>query len=450
ASKVIKEHLYVDDLISGANTIDEARAIRDEVIALLAQGGFAIRQWASNEKHVIGDLAPSALHAGLTFDGDHSLKTLGVMWCARDDEIRYSVRSVEITKQLTKRRILSEIAKIYDPLGLLGPVVFYAKKLMQDVWRCQLDWDESVPQSVHTAWLEFVQQLETIDQISFNRKLFNEDCGDIQFHGFCDASGSGYGACIYVRSTGKSRNTVRLLCAKSRVAPLKELTIPRLELCGALLLARLYREVDGILNIGTSRMSFWCDSTVVLHWLKTPPHLLNIFVANRVAEIQESTNLTKWRHVRSQDNPADAISRGQLAHAFIRNRTWFTGPSWLSEGENEWPDVFVQINEATVTRTNEVPELRKNVCLLISNEPEIIEKFSSYSKLLRVVAYCLRVRPANMRKGSLCSEEIDEAEKRILKIIQNTRFSAEIKILRDKNSTIRGKLANLSPFIDDH
>ncbi|XP_018301866.1 uncharacterized protein [Mycetomoellerius zeteki] len=449
AAKAVKEHFYVDDLITGADTIDEARAIRDEVIVLLTRGGFTIRQWASNEERVINDLATGALHVGFTFDGDRSLKTLGVTWCARNDEIRYSVRSIEITRQLTKRRVLSEIAKIYDPLGLLGPIVFYAKKLMQDVWRCQLDWDESVPQNIHTTWLEFVQQLETIDQISFNQKLLSDDYGDVQFHGFCDASSSGYDACIYVRSTGKNRNTVRLLCAKSRIAPLKNITIPRLELCGALLLARLYREVDGVLSIRANRIIFWSDSTVVLHWLKTPPYLLNIFVANRVAEIQELTSSIKWRHVRSQDNPADAISRGQLPHAFLRNRTWFTGPAWLGEGENEWPDEFVQVSERIEPLGNEVLELKRNVCLLVSNESEIIDRFSSYSKLLRVVAYCLRLRPINTRKGSLCTEEIDEAEGRILKIVQNARFAAEIKILRDKDSTVKNKLANLSPFIDD-
>jgi len=216
AARVIKTHLYVDDLISGADSIDEVRAIRDDVIVLLARGGFTIRQWASNEERVVNDFAANVLHAGFVFDEDQSLKTLGITWRARDDELRYSVQAVEVTERLTKRRILSEIAKIFDPLGLLGPVVFYAKRLMQDVWRHRLDWDESVPQSVHTAWLEFVQQLEVIDQTSFDRRLLIEDYRNVQLHGFCDASSSGYGACIYVRSTGTDRNTaVRLLCAKS-------------------------------------------------------------------------------------------------------------------------------------------------------------------------------------------------------------------------------------------
>jgi len=123
-------------LISEADSIDEVRAIRNDVIA---RGGFTIRQWASNEERVINGLAVNVLHAGFVFDGDRSLKTLDITWHARDNELRYSVRAVEVTEQLTKRRILSEIAKIFDPLGLLGPVVFYVKRLMQDVWRHRLD-----------------------------------------------------------------------------------------------------------------------------------------------------------------------------------------------------------------------------------------------------------------------------------------------------------------------
>ncbi|XP_018372395.1 PREDICTED: uncharacterized protein LOC108767167, partial [Trachymyrmex cornetzi] len=440
AAKVIKTHLYVDDLISGADSIDEVRAIRYEVIALLARGGFTIRQWASNEERVVSDLADDTLHAGFAFGEYRFLKTLGLTWpwwkytshalnaaimrngspCifppwtwrARDDEIRYLVQPIEFTERFTKRRILSEIAKIFDPLRLLGPVVFYAKGLMQEIWRHRLNWDESVPQSIHTAWLEFVQQLGIISQISFDRKLVTDNYRDVQVHGFCDASNKGYGACIYVRSLGKDRNTtVRLLCAKSRVAPLKNVTIPRLELCGALLLARLYRE------------------------------LLNTFVANRVREVQELAPSNEWRYVRSENNPADGISRGQLPRVFSRNRMWFTGPTWLSKDEDEWPDNLVQINE--------ILELRRNTCLLISNEPEIIERFSSYSKLLRVVAYCLRMLPINTHTGSLCIKEIDEAERRVLRIVQATRFSNEIRILQGKNPVIKNKFANLNPFLDD-
>lgn len=221
-----------------------------------------------------------------------------------------------------------------------------------------------------------------MNRISFDRKILVTDYNEVQLHGFCDASNVGYGACVYLRSRGQLGNTiVRLLCAKSRVAPLKTITIPRLELYGALLLAQLYREISGTTEIVHKRVIFWCDSTIVLHWLQTSPHLLKTYVANRVAAIREITDSIEWRHVRSEDNPADAISRGQLPHVFLKNLTWFTGPSWLAKNETDWP------NE--ITRITEIPELKKNICMMIKdNEFKIFDRYSSYSKLLRVVAYC--------------------------------------------------------------
>jgi len=338
ASKILQTHLYVDDLLAGANSVDEARAIRNEIIELLKLGGFAIRQWASNDERLTSDLEATALHTYYTIGKEQHLTTLGVTWQALEDKIRYDVRKIKSTDKITKRNILSEIAKIYDPLGLLGPVVMHAKKLMQNVWRCELKWDESVPQDIHSAWISFRQQLDLINQIAFERRISLDDNHDIQLHGFCDASAVGYGACIYARSVNNNQTTnVRLLCAKSRVAPIKQMTMPRLELCGALLLSRLYKEVrDSLRDIQQFKITFWCDSTIVLHWIRMSPHSLNVFVSNRVSEIQGHTNPEDWRYVRTNENPADAISRGQDPRAFLRNEIWFTGPKWLIEDDDRW------------------------------------------------------------------------------------------------------------------
>lgn len=131
AAEILKEHLYVDDLLSGADSIIEARVIRNELIALLSRGGFTIRQWTSNDERIINDLATSALHANFIFDKNRSLKTLGITWHAQDDQIRYYARSIKI-ERLTKQNILLELSKIFDPLGLLSPVVLHTKKLIQD------------------------------------------------------------------------------------------------------------------------------------------------------------------------------------------------------------------------------------------------------------------------------------------------------------------------------
>lgn len=283
AARVLRTHLYVDDLLTGVNTIDEARALRDNIIALLAQDDFNIQQWASNDERIINDLIPDAVNSNLILDKNNLLKTLGISWSVYDDTLRYSVYPMNCTERITKRTIISEIAKIFDPLGILGPVILHAKKMMQDLWRSKVDWDESVPSSIHTAWLDFVTQL--INELSVDRPVVISDYIDIQIHGFCDASQNGYGACLYIRSSNQNNDVqCRLLCAKSRVAPLKPITIPRLELCGALLLGKLSREVQRVLGLSPSKTVLWSDSTIVLYWIKTSPHRLKTRLPSRRAD----------------------------------------------------------------------------------------------------------------------------------------------------------------------
>ncbi|XP_070529961.1 uncharacterized protein [Cardiocondyla obscurior] len=443
AANILRNHLYVDDLLSGAVTIKEAREIRDEITALLQRGGFNIRQWASNDLRVINDMANESLHLNLTLDTDSSLKTLGVSWSTQDDKIYYSAHPIDNIGILTKRKILSEIAKIFDPIGLMGPIIIYAKKLMQDVWQAGIHWDESVSQTIYTEWSEFVKQLQNMRRVTFDRQILLKEYHDVQIHGFCDASSIGYGACIYTRCVGKDKKIIsRLICSKSRVAPLKIITIPRLELCGALLLARLFADIHKTLNISPNRVIFWCDSTIVLNWLKTSPHLLKTYVANRVTEITEITDTIEWRHIRSEDNPADTISRGQLPRAFLQNNTWREGPSWLTKEESEWPHETIP--------TIKIPELKINTCLITTiNKPEIFQKYSTFSKICRIIAYCLRFKSDNKYVGPLCSKEINEAEIRILKLLQITNFSQDIKEIKTKDSQYKGKFIHLNPFLDE-
>lgn len=442
AAQVLKKHLYVDDLLTGADSIEKARILRDEIIHLLARGGFHIRQWASNDERIVADLNTDAVNSNLILDKDNTLKTLGVTWHAYSDKLCYTTRSINHAEKITKRMIFSEIAKIFDPLGILGPSVLYAKKLMQDLWRCKLEWDESIPPSIHRTWKEFITQLDIINEISIERQVLIPDYTDMQIHGFCDASNTGYGACLYVRSSNRHNEVrCRLFCAKSRVAPLKTVTIPRLELCGALLLAKLYREIYQASGLSPSKTILWSDSTIALHWIKTQPHLLKTYVSHRVAQIQEITSPEIWQHIRSEDNPADALSRGQLPNALLKNHSWFFGPSWLIKEEHEWP--------RSLTELTEVPELRKNTCLAVAVNCSFFEKYSSYSRLIRIMALCLRFRPKNAYHDQLSVKELNETEIRIMKIIQKSCYSRTWCELSNGHSINKGSIASLNPFLDE-
>ncbi|XP_046424700.1 uncharacterized protein LOC124181972 [Neodiprion fabricii] len=291
AQKVLKRDFYVDDFLTGGNSIEEVLQVRDQVIELLKRGGFIIRQWASNHTHALDNINEKILGVDCAVEQNTVLRTLGVTWNSQRDTFVYSAKPIDLTTKITKRIILSEIAKIFDPLGLLGPIILTAKSIMQKCWNAKIDWDESVTQDLFTIWSSFASQMNLIRDVSVERRLLIKDPTRIELHGFCDASKIGYGACLYMRSTNQNNETfVRLACVKSRVSPLKGnedgTTIPRLELCGALTLSRLFIEARSTFEFHLDKIIFWSDSTTVLQWLQKSPQTLKVFERNRVSEIQ--------------------------------------------------------------------------------------------------------------------------------------------------------------------
>ena len=253
AALVLKRDFYVDDLLTGANTIQEAAFLRDELIALLRKGGFPLRKWTSNDPALVPENSANPSSCHMPLDSNPTIKTLGIHWNSKQDSIFYKVDLSKFSKSVTKRSILSQVAKLFDPLGLLGPVIVKAKIVIQLLWKAGVSWDSSIPTEIHTMWLQFKEQLPLLGNVSFSRLIISLNSGKIQFHGFCDASERAYGACIYIRSTDdQNKHHVSLVCSKSRVAPVNPLTLPRLELCAALLLARLYTTVKKALQAETS------------------------------------------------------------------------------------------------------------------------------------------------------------------------------------------------------
>ncbi|XP_076660217.1 uncharacterized protein LOC143363535 [Halictus rubicundus] len=443
ASEVIKRDIYVDDLLTGAATYRDAIKLRDQIITLLNKGELNIRQWVSNDPQLLSGLTDDQIHP--KFFGDATVKTLGVAWDPRNDTIHYSV-NINSPNSPTKRAILSTIAKIFDPLGLLGPVTVTAKIIMQRLWQLKIDWDESLPMNVQNEWQNYRNNLKLLEKVKFNRHITQRSVKSIELHGFCDASERAYGASIYIRTINQSgKIKTQLLCAKSRVAPLKTISLARLELCGANLLATLYCSVRESLTHTISKTTFWTDSTIVLHWLAKSPSTLKTFVANRVAEIQGKTRIKNWRHVRTSDNPADLLSRGITAKELIDNSFWQFGPDWLGLDESVWP-------ESRFESPKEIPELRKVTCFASSviNANEILQRFSCIKRLRRVIAYCLRFTNRNRCIGPLSVEEIHLANERILTLIQQHSFSEEIHALKTGSELpSKSKLLCLSPFLDE-
>ncbi|KAF2883579.1 hypothetical protein ILUMI_22597 [Ignelater luminosus] len=216
-----------------------------------------------------------------------------------------------------------------------------AKILLQKLWQLGSDWDESVPEDIFSAWSDFERNLNSLNTIKIPMQSTSSMYIDIQLHGFCDASSRAFGCVLYIRTTDAyGVHYSKILCAKSRVAPLKTVTLPRLELCGAVLLARLFKKVYDSLKLPFSKIYLWSDSFIALFWIHSEPSAYKTFVANRIAEIQNLTPLCDWNYTPSEQNPADVISRDINPRHLEHCDLWWRGPEWLCNDDGSWPKKF--------------------------------------------------------------------------------------------------------------
>lgn len=285
----------------------------------------------------------------------------------------------------------------------------------------------------------------------------------MELHGFSDASQSGFGVVLYARIITPSKISIFLICAKSRVASIKTVSLPRLELCATVLLAQLISHVLKLYSpkIPIRGYTCWTDSLIALHWLKSHASKWKTFVSNRVSQIQDHTSPEFWRHVRSEDNPADAASRGLSPADLVSHALWWHGPKFLSLPDKQWPkqpaDIFTldqniiknlenKQSVNVLTTTEDTSKELNDICNLIS-------KYSNLPKLIRVVAYCFRFgsptyRPFLDSHPYLTTRELDHALKACIKATQAQYFAEDIINLK-KDKLTSNKLRKLSPYIDD-
>lgn len=452
ASLSIQRDFYMDDWISGASDTSSALQIINEVTQIFSDSGFKLRQWISNDTEILKILSHQSGNLRYNIkDSKCSNKTLGIHWNASQDYFQY--KTVERSQDnVTKRTLLSIIAQIFDPLGLIGPVVLTSKLILQNLWQSKLGWDEHVPSEILARWSDFYKNLYILSEIEIPRQVILRDAVHIEMHCFCDASQVAYGCCIYLRSTDALGNTlVSLVCSKSRVAPLKTISVPRLELCGALLAAQLSQRVTLSFNTKLDSTTFWCDSSVALSWILADPSRFQTFVSNRIAHIQSITSGMQWRYVPGSLNPADLISRGVCPREIRNLPHWWHGPAFLQQEPPFWP---ANVSLADV----DVPEMKKmsSTCMHSIVEDDVLERFSSFKRLTHVVSYLLRfihnckVTLTERNFGELSGDEIKAGVEAVIRIVQRQVFLTEIKALEDSNRIPKNsKLYNLSPFLDD-
>lgn len=469
---IIKEH-YVDDMLASTESEEEAAQLALNVRFVHSQAGFEIRNWLSNSSKVL-DLLNEDGTAEKSMDLCSEMateKVLGMWWCTETDTFTYRLSPrhdpelISGRKVPTKREVLRTLMTIYDPLGLLANFLMYLKVLLQDIWRSGVGWDEEIPPELTERWRLWLRVLPKVETVSIPRcyrKLTSaEKSNVIQLHVFVDASKSGIAAVAYWRFQEGDNIECALAGAKTRVAPLKYLSIPRLELQAAVIGVRLASSITESHRMKPAEKYYWTDSRDVVCWLKSDHRRYNPFVASRVGEILESSDVAEWTWISTRTNVADEGTKWQRLPDFNPSCRWFRGPDFLWKEKSEWP-----INAEDPGRTTE--ELHPTVLHHTVREPCVgWERFSKWNRLLRTIAYVIRfsaiirsrIKNQPSPEGPLTQEELQRAEFAIYRELQLESYAAEMAILNDPNVGPQGNrrlldksspLYRLSPYVDEY
>ena len=443
--------MYVDDCLISVNTREEASLIVDGLPELLRTGGFVLTKFVVNDAEILEEVPRT--HAEVhEFTPEVVGRALGVRWNVFSDSFGYEVNVTSAKRLISRRSILGFVNSVYDPLGLSSPWIIPGRLLLQAATRKGLGWDEEVPEEIQVKWAEWIDRLKILCDIQFPRCLITGPFFDgyHEFHVFSDASQLAYGACVYLRcinSLGKV--SINLVAAKAHVAPLKQQTIPRLELQAATTAAKLAATVREHLGISNSLTHYWCDSQIVLAYISSETRRCKTFVANRVGTIRSLTAPSEWRYISSEENPADVLTKSRAVDV----KHWKEGPPWLRENYPFWRSRESYSNRAV---GDSDPEVVK-VALATGNDlaanwiDRMAERYSSWLCFSRGVAwvmkFCcfLKQRRKMDSVARLSAGDISAAQGAIILHAQRCGFPEESRGVFKKSSRIR----KLTPFKDD-
>ncbi|XP_034945196.1 uncharacterized protein [Chelonus insularis] len=424
---------YVDDIFGGADTVSQLIDISTQVRQLCMAGDFPLAKWHNNSIQFLQSITDNSLEEQIHSFESCKTKLLALSWIPANDSFKFNSKPPREKSKLTKRIILSETAQLYDPLGFLAPFIVRAKMLLQEIWLDKLSWDDQAPDHIITKWTSFRSELSHVSDLSIPRWLKITQKSTVELHGFSVASQPAMATVVYIRATHPDHGTCStIVCSKSKVAPLKKMSIPRLELTAALLLARLITYVRNNLDIQPTQIVCWTDSSVTLTWIQSHSSRWKEFVRNRVSAIQDLTSISVWRFVPGKQNPADCASRGISISQLRKHPLWWTGPQWLTANESSWPtqssvyDLKAQQEERPVITLN-------TQTIHHDYQWDMIYRHSRLIKLLRVTAISFRFSqllrrvPQSSLTFPLTPRDLERARIFWIKATQESYFSQEIK-----------------------
>ena len=455
AAKAIQNNFYMDDFIKSVETPEEAIEVFNQLQPLLSQHGFELKKRISNNDEVTEAIPEDWKSISNTKQVEvepnaEGSSVLGLQWTVTDDSFQVCRgTNKKVETPITQRKILSLVFSVFDPIGLFASFSVHMRRLLKGNWtKNGQPWDKEVEPGEEAEFLRWKEQLPIVAETSIARRYFYTAGDKIELHVFADASEDTMCAVAYLRSQPNEYSAdLAFVIGKCRVAPMRHLSIARLELQAAVMAVRLKEQIVKEHEMKISSCSFWSDSTTVLQWIHSSHRKQQVFVANTVVEILDTTDVSQWKHVSGINNPADIGTRAINIEEFKRSE-WLTGPAWLKRPESEWPE---QVNLVFASDEENIPA---SVFATQTEEKKAViqwERFSNFNRLMNAVAYVRRAMSKHKPATLIVSiEEREKAKATIFKLLQQEQFSEEMKSFRaEKEIPKSSKILQFSPFLDD-
>ena len=458
----VNNNFYVDDGIISCDKVDTAVSlIKRTQDALQKEGRLRLHKIVSNSKAVLEkfnseDLASNLKDLDLASDDLPMQRSLGLSWNITSDTIKFQISSE--SKPYTRRGVLSTINSIFDPIGFAAPVVIRGKLLLREMLSSSktFDWDDPLPESLMIQWKEWITSLVDLQDLDIPRMYCGTSfkaasCREI--HIFSDASKEAIGAVAYLKLLDNELCQTSFVLGKAKVAPASGHTIPRLELCAAVLAVELAETIRDQLHVSLQDMHFYTDSQVILGYITNETRRFYVYVSNRVAKIRHSSNPEQWHYVPTDQNPADLATRGIEASS-LQKSIWLNGPVLL---KLDPPPVETSLELINMDDDREVrPEVITLKTVTKQQAKTISQAFLKFSEWKTLIlGFCTLKRFIRKRASSKPEDDItilpSEGEHFIIREVQSDVYGQEIHSLRTgkelpKDST----LLPLRPFLDQH
>ncbi|XP_054652021.1 uncharacterized protein LOC129192244 [Dunckerocampus dactyliophorus] len=468
ARELIDREFYVDDALKSFNTEEEAVSVLRRAQEMLAASNLRLHKIASNRPAVIDAFPPEDRSKDV---GDLDLfvddlpvqRSLGLSWNMCTDSFTFQI--AESQKPFTRRGVLSTVNSLYDPLGFLAPVTVRGRLILRALTTQAEDWDSPLPRDMETEWTSWRESLHDLTKLQIPRCYTPFSTAGAQTRELCvfaDASVKAIAAVAYIRVTNKDEQTaVGFVFGKTKLAPQPDLTIPRLELCAAVLAVEIAEMIVAEMDETFDDITYYTDSKVVLGYIHNQSRRFYVYVHNRVQRILQSPCSGQWKYVHTDLNPADIGSRS-VTPAVLNSTIWFTGPTFLQNTpahSSELQQTFDLIDPASDSEIR--PQVTTSLTCATGNaiNPLRFERFSEFNNLVTAVAHLIHVaRSFSHSIQGKCQgwhfcrpteEELSRAKVCILKSVQNNCYEEELEcVYSGLNIPSSSNLKKLHPVID--